>query len=321
MTTNPAPPELNEVVYKLAATSATQGTPICFAAHARGVSRSSDGGQTWQTVFESPDSELPMLVTSVAISPGFQRDGRVIAAVPGAMIASVDGGETWSSAILPLPAPLISALALSPNFEHDGIAFAGTLEDGIFLTSDYGYNWVAWNVGLLDHAVLALAVSPSFQHDRTLFAGTESGIFQSSNGGRFWRELAFPSEAAPVLSLVFWSSVAEDVQIVAGTSEHGLLTARHPWDNWQSLGQTQLTEGAINDLLVAPEFPAKPDLLILHDDCLLISRDAGHSWQSCCADMAEETGLTAVVAPWGLDSGAVLIGGYVGGYMRRITIC
>ncbi len=318
MTTNSAPPELQEIVYQLAATS--HAAPVCFAAHTRGLSRSSDAGRTWQTVFESQDPEVPILVTSVAISPGFQRDGRVIAAAPGAMIASRDGGETWSSASLPLPAPLVSALALSPDFEHDGIAFAGTLEDGIFLTGDYGYSWVAWNVGLLDHAVLALAVSPSFRHDRTLFAGTESGIFQSSNGGRFWRELPFPSEAAPVLSLALWPTDVEDAQIVAGTAEHGLLTARHPWDNWQSLGQTVLADGAINTLLVAPEFPTKPDLLILHDDRLLISRDAGHSWVPCCADMAEDTGLTAVVAPCGLDAGEVLIGGYVGGNMRRITI-
>ena len=68
MTTNSAPPELQEIVYQLAATS--HAAPVCFAAHTRGLSRSSDAGRTWQTVFESQDPEVPILVTSVAISGG-----------------------------------------------------------------------------------------------------------------------------------------------------------------------------------------------------------------------------------------------------------
>ena len=91
---------------------------------------------------------------------------------------------------LPAPAPFISALALSPNFARDDAAFAGTLEDGVFLTHDRGKRWEAWNIGLLDRNVLCLAVSPAFERDRSLFAGVESGIFYSSNGGRFWRGLA-----------------------------------------------------------------------------------------------------------------------------------
>jgi photosystem II stability/assembly factor-like uncharacterized protein len=318
MTSSAGLPEIEQIVYGVAAAPAAGGAEVCFAAHTRGISRSSDGGQTWQAAFESRDPQVPVAVTSLAISPGFERDGCVLAAAPGAIIATRDGGQSWSSASLPLPSPIVSAMALSPGFERDGMAFAATLEDGVFLSSDYGRSWVAWNLGLLDHAVLALAVSPSFPDDRTLFAGTESGIFHSTNGGRFWCDTVFPTEGAPVLCLALSPHFAHDGQILAGTAEHGLLTARRPWESWQPLGQDQLGGGAINSLLLGPEFPSRPDMLILHDDRLLISRDGGRSWEPCGASAAQ--GLSAVAAPWGLDRGAALLGGYVGGLLRRVPI-
>ena len=130
MMASPLPQELQEIIYGLAVASVDGASGTYFAAHTRGLRRSNDGGLTWHTVFESLDPDLPIAVTSVISSPGFQRDGRVLAGVHGAIISSCDGGASWSSSILPLPSPFISTLALSPGFEQDGIAFAGTMEGG-----------------------------------------------------------------------------------------------------------------------------------------------------------------------------------------------
>lgn len=314
-----SPPDLQGIIYGLAAAPGADQAATCFAAHTSGLRRSVDGGLSWQSVFESHDPALVIAATSVAVSPGFERDGRVLAGAPGAVIVSSDGGEHWSSAVLPLPSPLISVLALSPGFERDGRAFAGTMEDGVFLSVDHGRSWVAWNLGLLDHSVLTLAVSPAFERDQTLFVGTESGIFVSTNGGHFWREVAFPIERAPVLSLALSHAFAEDTRIYAGTAEHGLFVASRPWDAWQALGQGQI-DGAVNSVLIGPAFPGTPDLLIMLDDRLLISRDAGESWGRCCAHDADLSDLTAVAAPWGLDQGSHLLVGRIGGRVGRCAI-
>ena len=68
----------------------------------------------------------------------------------------------------------------------------------MYRSADRGQNWARWNFGLFDLRVLALAVSPDFSHDETVFAGTETGIYVSKSGGRSWRPLPFPDEAAPV---------------------------------------------------------------------------------------------------------------------------
>jgi photosystem II stability/assembly factor-like uncharacterized protein len=318
MMASPLPQELQEIIYGLAVASVDGASGAYFAAHTRGLRRSNDGGRTWRTVFESLDPDQPIAVTSVIPSPGFQRDGRVLAGVHGAIITSCDGGERWSSSILPLPSPFISTLALSPGFEQDGIAFAGTMEDGVFISSDHGQSWVAWNLGLLDHSVLSLVVSPAFVCDQTLFAGTESGMFLSRNGGRFWHEIAFPIDDAPVLSLALSPSFANDGLLFAGTAARGLFCSHHPWEHWEKLAHFP-PDSAINSVLVAPGFSEQPDLLILLDDRLLVSRDAGQSWMRCCANLGGAD-LTVVAAPWGLDLGCPLIAGRIDGRVERYTI-
>ena len=78
---------------------------------------------------------------------------------------------------------------------------AGTLEDGVFSSTDRGGRWGAWNFGLFDLNVLCLALSPTWTRDETVYAGTETGLYRSTNGGRAWRHSGFPSELAPALCI------------------------------------------------------------------------------------------------------------------------
>ena len=112
---------------------------------------------------------------AVAVSPAFLSDRTVFAGVNGAILRSLDGGATWQYAALRTPPPVVTCLAVSPNYEEDGIAFAGALQDGVFRTADRGGRWASWNFGLIDLGVLCLALSPAFGRDDTLFAGTETG--------------------------------------------------------------------------------------------------------------------------------------------------
>lgn len=142
---------------------------------------------------------------------------------------SDDGGTTWALATLPIKAHVL-ALALSPCFAQDNIAWAATAQDGVLRSPDGGISWHAWNFGLLDLGVNALAASPNFGEDETAYAATEHGVFISENQGRAWREFGFPNEAGPVTVLALVETrrlnTTDRASLQAATEGNGLWQCR-----------------------------------------------------------------------------------------------
>lgn len=308
---------IQNLVFSLAASPNFAQDGICFAARQSGLYRSDDGGITWRTTYDSLDLEAPLATMAVVVSPGFVSDRSVFAGVQGGILRSMDGGKNWNVAVLPSPPPLISTLVVSPNFAHEGTLFAGTLEDGVFRSADRGSRWAAWNFGLLDLGVFSMAISPDFANDETLFVGTETGIFRSTNGGRAWREVNFPAEFAPVLSLALSPGYADDGVLFAGTESYGLFYSDDRGRTWTRLGEDLIAD-AVNGIVLSPEFPTQPDVLVMLSTALLVSRDGGQSWSDWKAGLSFEHGLASVAAPQGLDPGAPLLVGLVGGDVVRV---
>jgi photosystem II stability/assembly factor-like uncharacterized protein len=269
--------QASDTVYSLAASPTFDQDGVCFAARTSGLYRSKDGGQSWEFAYASLERHQQLITTAVAVSPCFAQDHSLFAAVKGGILRSSDGGETWFTTVLSTPPPLISALAVSPNFEHDGTLLAGTMEDGVFSSSDRGVHWTPWNFGLFDLNVLSIAISPAFGHDETVYAGTESGLFRSTNGGRAWRATAFPSECAPVLCLLIINDSEEGNTIFAGTENEGLFCSTDQGKNWLRLAQETITK-SINDLQAIHLSESDHTLLALVEHSVLISHDYGRSW-------------------------------------------
>ena len=309
--------QLQDNTYAVAASPSFEQDGICFAARGSGLYRSEDGGETWQPAYGTLNLEAPLPTMATAISPDFASDRTVFAGVPGGLLRSFDGGETWDVVQFPSPPPVVSALVISPDYVRDGILLAGTVEDGVFSTSNRGGHWVAWNFGLLDLNTICMAISPDFAHDETLFVGVDSGIFRSTNGGRAWREVDFPLELAPVLSLTMSPAYAEDGILFAGTESHGLCRSEDGGRTWARLGE-DLVRGAVNAILLSPEFPAKDDVLVMLGDRLLQSRDGGRTWSEWGSGVESGEGLACVAAPQGLDPGAALLVGLIDGGVLRI---
>ncbi len=291
-----------ETVYDLAG---SQGD-VCFAACSSGLYRSIDGGCSWKLLRVSDEQ----VTTAVAVSPGFDRDRSVFAAVKGGILRSSDGGDTWFTTGFPAPPPVFSSLVVSPDFERDGVLLAGTLEDGVFSSSDRAVRWQPWNFGLFDLHVLCLAISPHWRDDETVFAGTETGLYRSSNGGRAWRVTDFPTDLAPILCLAYSSSeAAGDTKIFAGTEGNGLHVSCHTAENWQRLDARAIAP-AVNQLQMVETAAGSCTLYALVDDGLCRSGDSGRTWQTVVRVKGTPTAMLV------LDN-AVLLGVQGNGILRE----
>ena len=312
--------EQMDIVYALAASPAYAGDRTCFAGRSSGLYGSHDGGLSWQPMYGSLGSTTALPTAAVVVSPAFATDRTLFAAAQEGVLRSRDGGETWDVVLLPSPPPLVVALAVSPNYEQDGVVFAGTAEDGVYHSEDRGKSWVAWNFGLFDLNIFCLAVSPAFALDETIYTGTESGIFQSTNGGRAWRELAFPGEWAPVFSLALSPDYSlESGTIYAGTESQGLFCSRDQGQTWERAGENVISAD-VGCVILSADSAAKTDLLVLTNGGVLLSRDDGVSWQDVSVSPAEGQGLTCMAAPLGLPPGAPLLIGLSEGTVRSVAL-
>lgn len=279
----------------LAAALAQDAAHTAFAATEVGIYRSRlNAGSEWNW---ERLTDLPGGATALALSPDFSADRTLIAGTSIGPFVSFDGGESWRQSYVPRASSHVLALAVSPHFVEDGIAFAGTLEDGIFVSTDRGATWAAWNFGLYDLEVLALAVSPNFARDEMVLAGTSSSLFYSYNGGRAWRELAFPMDAHPILSLAISPTYAQDGMIFAGTEQAGAFQSKDRGQSWESL-RSKLGAMCVNAIAFESQ-PAR--VFVAGEDALYMTNDCGEQWESflpvpgiLCVAVNEASGLVGV---------------------------
>jgi photosystem II stability/assembly factor-like uncharacterized protein len=304
--------QIQDVTYALATSPTFAQDGICFAARGSGLYRSDDRGNTWRSSYEALNLESSLPTIAVAVSPDFHADQMLFAGIAGGVLRSFDGGASWLHTSLPLPTPLVSTFILSPDYVNDGVVLLGTTGDGVFRSANRGERWTAWNFGLLDLNILCMDISPSFAQDDTLYVGTESGVFRSTNGGRAWRETDFPMDGAPVLSLALSPNYAHDDTLFAGSESSGLWRSTDGGHTWMQTAENAIAR-AVNAIILSPRFSAKPDILVLLDDGILLSRDGGATWLERSAITSSEQGAVSVAAPQGLGPGSALLVGPITG--------
>ena len=286
--TSGAEVQQQDIVYALA-----RSNGALYAARTSGLYRSIAGTGDWRKVDGGPN------VQRVSATAVIASGGDVFVGVNGGVLCSYDDGNQWQWVVLATPAPQVTALVVSPAYADDGFIAAATAQDGVFISTDRGQHWAAWNFGLIDHAIYALAVSPHFAVDHTLFAGTESGLVRSKNSGRGWHDVLFPVDATPVLSLVVSTDFQTDGTVYAGTEAHGLYVSRDNGSGWQPI--EGLADSTIN--MIGLTSQPTPELWLLREDRLLHGPVDGKHWE-LYLNSAEDRSVTALLAsPDGLTIG------------------
>jgi len=92
-------------------------------------------------------------------------------------------------------------LCLAADKRHSGRFYAGTFDDGLWKSDDFGRTWEPVGTGITSQRIPSVAVSPTEKLGEysVVWAGTEpSGLFRSEDGGKTWTDsptlLDIPSE-------------------------------------------------------------------------------------------------------------------------------
>jgi photosystem II stability/assembly factor-like uncharacterized protein len=162
-----------------------------------------------------------------------------------------------------------------------------------------------------------VALSPDFEHDRSVFAGAPGGVLRSLDAGQTWYITMLPSSPPSVSTLVVSPNFVQDGVLLAGTTDAGVFSSADRGKTWTHLGETVIND-VVNASVLSPDYPTRPDILVMLGTALLISRDNGQSWSAWLAGLLLEQGLSALAAPYGLETGAPLLVGLVEDGVRRI---
>lgn len=207
----------------------------------RGAYLSTDGGASWRGAW------LDGPVHSVLFSPDYASDRTLFLGASGGVYVSRDRGDTW--AINPQVSDAVYALAASPSYALQLSLYAGTERNGVMVSTDRGYTWVARNNGIASLSFDAVAVSPDFASDRTVFAGGMSGVWRSTDDGLTWQATSL--NFAEVRALACSPRYAVDGKIYAATNG-GVFVSSDRGESWRG-ASTGLEVIDVTDLALGSE--------------------------------------------------------------------
>ncbi len=259
-----------------------------FACANDGMYRSTDGGDVWRQVLvggrtlcaASPCRDAYANMTVLA---GTETDG---------VLRSEDGGHSWSGANAGLLDLMVLAVAVSPHFEQDQIAFCGT-PSGLYRTRNSARSWRAVETGLDEPAIQCLAVSPAFHEDRLVLAGTEAnGLLRSDDAGATWQRVS--STAAGSVTAVAFSSRYPSMRTVAVATEYGVVVSHDGGRTW---GTTVLLPDAVLCLAFVPDGNSEALVAGQHRAGIARSADDGATWQAANSGLNADLLIRLVLSP------------------------
>jgi photosystem II stability/assembly factor-like uncharacterized protein len=237
----------------------------------RGVSKSTDGGRTWQP------AGLPQGtgVGELAFDPVHAEI--LYATTAKGLLKSTDGGKNWHAGGLE---GWIGGVMIDP--ERPTILYART-DGGIFKSRDGARTWTRVHADLKDVDVLVLDPSDS----KTLYAGSETGVLKSTDSGRSWK----------VSSTGMTEAGVEDVAAAPGNSAYALVSSQglfeRAHDGWARVFTGQPVS-AFSFLAVDPQ---SPETLygVTRDGRIFGTSDGGDSWRRLQApSIPKTTRITAL---------------------------
>ena len=224
---------------------------LMSSANGAGTYESLDGARTWRLVTDY-STELAKLppdrafqgMQALAFAPsrrlkvyggfGHARCITQVQAVCDAptiagVLTSEDGGHTWTRRTgTGFDTSTVPAIVVHP-LDHN-TAWAATMSQGIFKTTDGGARWTVASTGLTDLRVESLAMDPT--RPEVLYAGTSSkGILKSRDGGGTWAASGTGMRADEPIKAIVVNPAQPDV-VYAGSRVSGVYASTNGGTSW-----------------------------------------------------------------------------------------
>ena len=259
-----------------------------------GVFKSTNGGQSWTP---ENDGITSRNIRALAVSPHFSHDQTVYAgtegtgAVEGSVFRSTDAADNWFAINSGLPPnPIISVLAVSPDFVSDLAVYVGALGSGVYKSTSRGTTWFPASLGLdtyMSKLVQGIAVSPQFHTDRTIFICTNGGgIYKTTDAANLWLSSGMPEDN--ILSIAATPDYGASGALFTG-SVKGVHKSTDSGATWNPVHQG-VSGFEIGSMVVSPNYATDHTMLAgrgAYQATVLKTTNAGLTWD------AGTTGMTA----------------------------
>jgi photosystem II stability/assembly factor-like uncharacterized protein len=268
-----------------------------------GLFKTTNGGVTWQAIFERPAT---ISIGDIAVDPKHpdtvwvgtgEANVRNSVSIGGGMYYTNDGGKTWDHRGLD-QTMTISRVALDPRDPRRvfvaavGHPFGPNPERGVFFSPDSGKNWQKVLYTDPQNGASDLDIDPSnpdvifagmWQFDRKPWrydsGGVAGGLYKSSDGGKTWKKI---TRGLPALLGRIGVKVAPSnprvVYVVAESKEGSLFRSEDGGESFQVVNTDRglTTRGYYYcDLRVDPKDENRVYVL---EGALQVSTDGGHTF-------------------------------------------
>jgi photosystem II stability/assembly factor-like uncharacterized protein len=198
-----------------------------YATTAYGVFKTENGGETWQ---ERNHGFLKPFISDIVIDR--HQPTRLLAASEDGIYLSSNGGANWRR--VGIQGKGVRTIVQHPVVKE--LFFAGTEDDGVFVSRDDGKRWIATNNGLQNLTIYSIACDRS--NPAVLYVGTHGGgVYRSSDGGKSWKQKAEGLSNLVVHSIVVLPSNSS--VLFAGTLNGGLFKSTDSGEHWRFNSQEE----------------------------------------------------------------------------------
>lgn len=139
--------------------------------------------------------------------------------------------------------------------------YAGTKDNGVFVSTNNGTNWSAINNGLSDKKIRSIA-----NFNNNLFVGTSNGLFKSINNGNSWTLLNLNAATHDQFNDI----VSVGNRIIIGTNNYGIFYSNDDGITWVQTSSLSYASKlkVFGNTIFASEFLGE----------LYLSKDSGINW-------------------------------------------
>lgn len=205
----------------------------------------------------------------------------VVALKDGTVHRSSDSLQSWDK-VFERKDDFVCKLKLSPSFDADKTIVCGTAKGFIFLSENGGEDWEVRSNGLsrwvhhVNILINQIVFSPNYQNDKTIFLGKTTGLYKTTDSGKFWRHINVWNPKWGYFVYPAPGKGSRDV--FTATYNSGISRSHDNGKTWSSVN-IGITSAFANGMELSPNYEVDKTIFVLDIATgLYRSNNAGRSW-------------------------------------------